>query len=98
MLETGTSSNRRTPSTRLMTREGISLLRAASTTWGVTSSTYVKCLESNLRVESAPPKSVTSWGGLPRTMVQSRGIGHRLKRCQDVSIAVYRSRIGRYAK
>ena len=58
MLETGTSSNRRTPSTRLMTREGISLLRAASTTRGVTS-TYVKCLESNMGVESAPQNQET---------------------------------------
>ena len=32
------------------------------------------------------------------TMVQSRGIGRRLGRSRDVTVAVYRSRIGRYAK
>ena len=31
-------------------------------------------------------------------MGQSRGIGHRFERSRDVSVAVYRSRIGRYAK
>ena len=31
-------------------------------------------------------------------MVQSRGIDHRLGRSRDVSIAMYRSRIGRYTK
>ena len=31
-------------------------------------------------------------------MVQSHGIGHRLGRSRDVSIVVYRLRIGRYAK
>ena len=32
------------------------------------------------------------------SMVQSRGIGRRLGRYRDVTVAVYRSRIGRYAK
>ena len=32
------------------------------------------------------------------SMVQSRGIGRRLGRSRDVTVAVYRSRIGRYAK
>ena len=32
------------------------------------------------------------------TMIQSRGIGSRLRRYRDVTVAVYRSRIGRYVK
>ena len=35
---------------------------------------------------------------LDGSMVQSRGIGRRLGRSRDVSVEVYRSRIGRYTK
>ena len=48
--------------------------------------------------------AAATWAGLEEfkegivAMVQSRGIGRRLGRSRDVTVAVYQSRIGRYAK